>query len=73
MEGIYELQKQFCERNNLPLFASEKCFHDYEWVDESRKITTFDEMMKEKYDDARLAASSMHIISCPICCKSWCD
>ena len=73
---LYELQKDFCKRNNLPLFASQKCNHTYPWVkgDLYGKLQSFDQMMIEKYgQDAHLKASSEHIISCPSCSRSWCD
>jgi hypothetical protein len=77
IDTYYENQKVFCKQNNLPMFASSKCDHRYDWIRDDRygKLQTFGEMLVEKYGEkeAFIVSSSSHIISCPACCRSWCD
>jgi hypothetical protein len=78
MEDIYyENQKVYCERNNLPMFASQSCNHTYPWVrgEKFGKRQTFGEMLVEKFGEkeAAIVSSSELITSCPGCGRSWCD
>lgn len=72
----YENQELYCKRNNEPFFAPKSCNHMYRWIRDDRygKLQTLGEMLVEKYGDKAFEISAgTHIISCPICCKSWCD
>jgi hypothetical protein len=73
----YNNQRIFCEKNKYPLFASGSCDHTYSWVRDERygKLQTLGEMLVERYgeEEAFRISSSTHIISCPTCCRSWCD
>ena len=77
MDIHYENQKIYCKNRNVPMFANSACSHDYPWVrDElygNRK--SFGEMLVDKYGEEQsiIISSSEHIISCPSCCRSWCD
>ena len=73
----YDNQRIYCEANKLPLFAYRHCDHRYNWIRDERygKLQTLSEMLVERYGDEeafRISASS-HIISCPVCSRSWCD
>jgi hypothetical protein len=73
----YDNQKLYCTTNKLPMFASSSCNHTYGWVRDERhgNLQTLSEMLIEKHghDEAFVISSSTHIISCPICNRSWCD
>lgn len=77
MDIHYINQVKYCEANKLPMFASARCSHNYAWVfvKDYGRLQTLGEMLIEKYgeEEAMKIASSTHIISCPICSKSWCD
>ena len=77
MDVYYENQRIFCEQNKLPLFAYRSCNHTYQWVSDDRygKNQSLGEMLVEKHgeEDAFIVSASTHIISCPTCCRSWCD
>jgi hypothetical protein len=75
MSYLYENQKVFCEQNKLPLFANRSCSHDVSWGgDYHDKPTEFDDMLRDRYgEQAEIISMSQHIISCPVCWKSWCD
>lgn len=75
----YENQRIYCENNKLPFFASRNCNHSYGWNrerDNHGVLQTLGEILVEKYgseEEAFKISSSTHIISCPGCCRSWCD
>jgi hypothetical protein len=77
MDIYYDNQRLFCEQNKLPLFAYESCNHMYGWVRGNKygNKQTLGEMLVEKFgeEDAFKVSASTHIISCPGCCRSWCD
>lgn len=73
-----ENQKKMCKTDNLPVFVS-SCSHDTPWTrtfDYQAPNRNLTDMLVFKLGDlskALLYAASYHIISCPICNKSWCD
>lgn len=74
---LYTLQKKFCEDNRVPCFASTVCNHTYKWVKAptyGHKQTLTEMLIQEHGEvEAMRIASSTHIISCPVCSRSWCD
>ena len=72
---LYDNQKLYCSNNNLPLFAHKSCHHNVSWGgDYSNAPTDFGDMLVSKYgEEEALKKSYSHIISCPICSKTWCD
>lgn len=78
MDAHYENQRLYCKTNNLPFFASKSCNHINDWSFRKGNegiAQTLGESLVEKYgeDEAFKIAADSHIISCPSCCKSWCD
>jgi hypothetical protein len=73
----YQNQKQYCQQNNVPMFASRNCSHTYPWVrdDLYGKLQTLGEMLVDKYGEEKAftISSGSLITSCPGCGRSWCD
>ena len=56
MEDIhYQNQKQYCQQNKVPMFASSSCSHTYSWVRDNLygKEQTLGEMLVDKYGHDR--------------------
>jgi hypothetical protein len=75
----YDNQRIYCNKESLPLFASQKCSHQYPWMkgrSEYGKEQTLTEMLVEKYgtlDKALVVSASELITGCPGCGRTWCD
>lgn len=66
-DARYNNQRLYCEKHNVPLFAPQTCSHYVRWGDYHEAPKDIFEVI----DD--ITSMSTHIISCPICHKSFCD
>ena len=67
----YSNQKLFCKNHKLPMFANRTCSHDVTWgYDEDYSNKSRDYWATHITDEQSMTE---HIVSCPVCHKSFCD
>ena len=69
-DARYNNQKIYCKNNNLPMFAGRECSHDVTWGNEKEQYQRTNDYWDVITDEQSMGE---HIISCPVCHKSFCD
>lgn len=70
-DARFENQRIYCKNNNVPFFANRFCSHDVLWGDDGRYIGKHEDYWAAYITDEK--SMSEHIVSCPVCHKSFCD
>lgn len=75
-DARFENQRIFCRNHNVPMFANRFCSHDVTWSelgngDGSRYEGKNHDIWAAYITDYQ--SMTTHIVSCPVCGKSFCD